>query len=340
MKFVLGLIGLLLLSSVYAKDFVKVGTTAAQFLKVEPGARALAMGGSYGALANDASALYWNPAGLTQIHSFQATFTHTRWIADIYNGFAGVVIPINDVSTAGISIQYQTMDEIEQTTIDQPKGTGLYYGAQDVAFGVSYSRKMTNFIMAGLTAKMVYQKIWNESATALAVDIGFLLDTGIRGLKVAMVMTNFGTDLKLDGRDLIRGYDQNPNSIMNPNAEARLSTEAWPLPTNLRLSLAMDLIGGENGALAQSATNRLTSVVDFTHPNDNREQYTLGLEYAFKEMLFGRIGYRANSWEEGLTLGGGMRISLVENVKLTVDYAYAEFGIFTSVQHFTIGLQF
>lgn len=319
--------------------FNKVGTTAAQFLKVEVGARALAMGGSFGAIANDASALYWNPAGIAQIKHYEATFTHTRWIADITNGFAGFVMPLGGTNAIGISAKYQTMDEMEQTTLEQPHGTGLTFSAQDFAFGITYARAMTNYVRFGISTKFIQQKLWNETAQGLAVDLGMMLDTGIHGLKIAMIMTNFGTDLKLNGRDLIRGYDQLPGSAQNPDTEAKLSTEAWPLPTNLRISLATDLLGGEE-SFVPSAKNRLTVVSELMHPNDNPQHYNFGLEYAYNEKVFARIGYRGNTDEEGLTVGGGIHVPLAGQATLLIDYAYADFGVFNYVQHFTVGLQF
>jgi len=320
-------------------DFNKVGTTAAQFLKIEVGARGLGMGGCFGALANDASALYWNPAGIAQLQQMELTFTHTEWIVGISHGFAGFVFPISDNNIFGLSFTYQSMDEMEQTTIEQPKGTGLYYDAQDVAIGLSYGRRMIDYILFGITAKMIHQSIWNETATGFAVDIGLLLDTGISGIKVAMVMTNFGTNMQLDGRDLIRPYDQAPESASNPDAVSKLSTESWPLPTNLRISLMSDLIGPDH-SLIPDGDNRVTLIVDATHPNDNPEHYNVGVEYGLFEQYFLRAGYRGNTDEEGMTLGAGVRIDITGETDLTVDYAYADFGIFNSVQHFSFGITF
>jgi len=320
-------------------DYNKVATTAAQFLKVEVGARALAMGGCFGALANDASALYWNPAGIAQLSKLEISLTHSRWIADISNGFAGLVLPVDRNNIVGLSFQYQTMDEMEQTTIEQPKGTGLYFNARDLAIGISYARPMTDYLHFGMTAKMIHQSIWNETAMGFAMDMGLLLDTGIKGIKVAMVMTNFGTDLQLDGRDLIRGYDQLSGSASNPDTEAKLSTEGWPLPTNMRLSIASEIVGS-NDAFFPNADNRLLLIVDATHPNDNPEQYNIGIEYGLYGSYFIRTGYRGNTDEEGLTFGAGVNFQVAENVHLLIDYAYADFGVFDNVQHFTLGLKF
>ncbi len=319
--------------------FNKVGTTAAQFLKIEVGARALGMGGCFGAIANDASALYWNPAGIAQLDFYEVTFTHTRWIADISTGFVGAAVPLGGTNAIGIQVKYLTMDEMEQTTIDQPKGTGLTFAAQDFALGVTYARAMTNFVHFGITAKMIHQQIWNEKATGYAIDLGLMLNTGIRGIKLGMIMTNFGTDMKLDGRDLIRGYDQMPDSKLNPDTEAKLSTEAWPLPTNLRISIASDIIGGAE-SLMQSSKTRLTAIAELMHPNDNPEHYNFGMEFAYNEMFFLRGGYRGNTDEEGLTAGAGLRLPLSARTRVVIDFAYADFGIFNNVQHFTVGIQF
>ncbi len=320
-------------------DFNKVATTAAQFLKVEAGSRALAMGGCFGALANDASALYWNPAGIAQLNNFEMTLTHTRWIVGISNGFAGFVLPVDRNNVVGLSCKYQTMDEMEQTTIEQPKGTGLYFNARDIAIGISYARSMTDFLQFGITAKMVHQSIWNETAMGFAVDMGLLLDTGIKGTKVAMVLTNFGTDLQLDGRDLIRGYDQLSESASNPDTEAKLSTEGWPLPTKLRLSIANEIVGS-NDAFFPNADNRVVVIVDATHPNDNPEHYNIGIEYGLYDSYFIRTGYRGNTDEEGFTFGAGVNFKVADNIHLLIDYAYADFGVFDNVQHFTLGFKF
>lgn len=333
------LISLPLLTSAQDKEFSKVGTTAAQFLKVDIGARALAMGGAFSAFVGDATALYWNPAGIALLQDYELTVTHTQWIADISHDFAGFVFPLGRGSAVGLSAVFQNSDEMEITTVEQPRGTGETFDVSDLAIGISYARAMTDFINVGITAKFIQQRVWHESASTIGIDLGALLNTGFRGIKLAMVMTNFGSGLKLDGRDLIRGYDQIPESVANPNVEAKLSTEPWPLPTNFRASVAFNAVGGGE-ALLSSEINRLTMVIDVTHPNDHPEYFNLGAEYALNEQFFGRIGYRGNADEEGLTFGGGIKISLSGGAHLTIDYAYTDFGVFDYVQHFTAGFTF
>ncbi len=321
------------------EKFKKTGTTAAQFLKIDIGARATAMGGAFASLANDASALYWNPAGIAQIVRPEVAFNFTNWISDINHGFVGAVIPVGRAGSVGFSAIFQSMGEIEQTTIEQPRGTGLFFTAQDFAFGVTYARAMTDFIQVGITGKLIYQSIWNESAMGMGIDIGMMLDTGIKGIKIAMVMSNFGTELKLEGRDLIVGYDQMPESTLNPHTEAKLSTESWPLPTIFRASMTTDFVG-VNGVFAVNTTHRVTAIFDVAHPNDNLEQFNFGAEYSFNERMFLRAGYKTQTDEEGLTFGAGFVLPFTSTINMKIDYAYADFGIFDYVQQFTLGLSF
>ena len=67
-----------LLHPVVAQQVTKTGTTAAKFLNVGIGSRANAMGGAFSSIANDATAMYWNPAGVANINEFQTIFTYTK----------------------------------------------------------------------------------------------------------------------------------------------------------------------------------------------------------------------------------------------------------------------
>jgi len=70
-------------------DVSKVGTTAAPFLEIDVGSRAIGMGSAFVAVANDATALYWNPAGISRLPGNEMVFIHSAWIADINYDFVG-----------------------------------------------------------------------------------------------------------------------------------------------------------------------------------------------------------------------------------------------------------
>ncbi|MFH1010017.1 MAG: UPF0164 family protein, partial [bacterium] len=80
----------------------KVGTTAAPFLGIAVGARALGMGGAFVSVADDATALYWNPAGIARLSSYEVILVHTDWISDLSYDFVGVVFPLRGAGALGI----------------------------------------------------------------------------------------------------------------------------------------------------------------------------------------------------------------------------------------------
>src|SRR5438445_6968526 len=120
----LGAIIMMMTPCLPAQEVTKVGTTAAKFLSIPVGARAVGMGGAFVAVADDASSLYWNPAGIARLSQSEAIFHHANWIADMNFNFGGVAVPIEGLGTVGISFTSLTMDEMERTTVDQPEGTG------------------------------------------------------------------------------------------------------------------------------------------------------------------------------------------------------------------------
>jgi len=319
-------------------DFTKVGTASAQFLKIGIGARAVAMGEAYAALANDATALYWNPAGLTQLKHLSITLNHTEWFADIAHDFIGVALPWGPSGSLGLSVTALNTPEQEVTTVREPDGTGLFYDVSDVAIGVTYARSLTDRFSTALTVKYVRQNAYNESASAVAIDIGTLLETGYRSLKVGMCMSNFGGSMQLDGRDLIANTDIDKDIAGNYNTDARLKTEPWPLPLNFRVGLALDLVG-DSRTFVPAESHRLTLAIDGNHPNDNRERVNFGMEYAWRETFFARIGYKSKYDVEDWTYGGGLRIDLGKS-NLNLDYALVDFGNLGKVSRFSLGLSF
>jgi len=154
-----------------------VGTTAAQFMKIEVGPRAVAMGGNFVALANDATTLYWNPAGAAIITERMLTFSHTLWFADITHDYFGMVVPWSQ-GAIGLSVIALNTGEMEQTTLEKPEGTGSYFDFSDLTLGLTLSRPLTDRFSVGITGKYIAENLFNESASAFAFDLGTLLDLG------------------------------------------------------------------------------------------------------------------------------------------------------------------
>ncbi|NLP10362.1 UPF0164 family protein, partial [bacterium] len=191
-------------------DVTKTGTTAAAFLEIGAGARAQAMGGAFTAVANDATAMYWNPAGISRLGQLEATFNYTNWLLDTQYAYSGIVAPVGGSMAVGINVTHFGFGEQAVRTIERPEGTGEVYSANDLALGLAFGMNLTDRFSFGVNAKYVNQNIWHESAAGFALDMGALYDTPLRGLKLGFSIQNFGTDMKLSGRDIRRAYDPDP----------------------------------------------------------------------------------------------------------------------------------
>jgi len=327
---------LLLFGSVFA-EFDKVATTAAPFLKLGVGSRATAMGGAFVARADDGFAAYWNPAGMLQLSRPTVAFSVNDWALDIQHQYAGLIIPTDPHGRLGLSVTALTMGEQEVTTVSQPDGTGLTYGVTDLALAASYARQISDRLSFGGTAKYVYLSAYNEQAGVMALDLGCILHTDFRGLDIGMSLSNFGGELRYSGRDLITRADLDASVDGNVAADADLRTEAWPLPLLIRMGVAIDVLGG-NESLIPATASRLTLALDGEHPNDGPERLKVGAEYAVREMVFLRGGYRFNYDEEAFTLGLGLKVDLGRFGQTRVDYALKPMGILGNTSVLSIEL--
>ncbi|MDZ7314824.1 MAG: PorV/PorQ family protein [candidate division KSB1 bacterium] len=325
---------LLFCGAAAAADVSKVGITAAPFLEIGAGARPLGMGGAFVATADDAGALYWNPAGLTAVRNIELLFTNSSWLANIKYNFAGICFPVAGVGSLGAFITTLNYGDMAVRTTDQPEGTGEIFSASDLAVGVSYARALTDRFTIGFNAKYIHQSIWHERAHGIAVDFGTLFVTGLHGLRIGASLLNFGTDMRMEGKDLLVFYDVDPYIIgNNDRVPANLQTEHWPLPLTFQFGLAMDVL--------DDGFHRLTLASDAVHPYDNTESVNLGAEYAFRKMFFLRAGMRdlfLRDGEGGASFGAGFHLRLLGNMNLRIDYAYANFGRLDNAQHLSLTL--
>lgn len=313
-----------------------VGTNAAAFLGIGIGARATAMGGAYTAIADDAAALYWNPAGLSDCQHVQFILHHNDWFLDISHDFVGVVIPAGD-HAFGAQLTYLGVPDQEIRTIAEPEGTGKFYNASDVALGLSYAYQFTDRFSMGMTLKYIGQRIYNSSGTAVAVDFGALYrPSSIDWLRLGMQIANFGSDIQLSGHALDIKVDSDPLHYSNDGLPAQMATDVFALPLIFRFGLAF--IPFDN------RTHQLTGAVDLIHPSNNSESLNVGIEYEFKGFLAFRTGYFGvleKDFQEsgGLTAGAGLKI-YTGGVLVSVDYAYQEHLFLDAVNRFSLMIAF
>lgn len=314
----------------------KTGMAAATFLSVEIGARAKAMGCAFVAISDDASALYWNPAGIAKINQNSLILSHTEWIADIKMEFAGIAIPIGQMGTIGASITSLSVPEMKVRTVSQPEGTGEFFDANDLAFTLSYARTITQRLSIGLNVKYIHQQIYNMNASTVAVDLGSLFRTDFKNMVIGFSISNFGGDMQLAGQDARVEVDIAPDEFgNNDRILAQFETQEFQLPLIMRVGTAMDIFHTEN--------NVLKIGVDAVVPNDNDQYINTGAEYIYNDFLALRAGYKSlflEDSEESLTLGFGVKSSLFSENKLQFDYAYGDFGVLNDIHEFALSFSF
>lgn len=320
----------------FASSVSNVGTTAATFLNIGVGSRANAMGGAFTAMANDATALYWNPAGLSQCEHPEVTFNHNDWFLDIYHEFIGAVIPAGQHSF-GASIIYVGVPDQKVRTIEEPEGNGNYYNASDMMLGLSYAYQFTDQFAMGFTGKYIRQAIYNSAGDAWAIDFGALYHPSFtKWLSLGMEISNFGSTLRFSGRDIDIKVDNDSKYNSNDRLPASLSTDAYPLPLLFRFGLAMRPINTRH--------NRFVTAIDLIHPSDNTESINVGAEYVYQDIISFRTGYHSlleRDFETagGFTIGFGLQI-YIQKLVIVLDYAYRDFGVLDKVDRFSCSFRF
>ncbi|HTO92943.1 MAG TPA: PorV/PorQ family protein [Bacteroidota bacterium] len=322
-----------------ARTQSKVATTAAQFLGIPVGPRAIAMGGAYVASGEDVSALYWNPGAVVQSSRTQFAFVNTDWLVGTKFRWVGLAVNLDGDNTIGASVTDMDYGDGDVTTVVSPEGTGEKWTAADIAIALTYSRRLTDRFSIGGSAKFINQRIYNESATTVAFDAGLLFNTDFHNLRIGMSMSNFGGDLTLTGRDLLVKVDIDPtNPGGNKTLVGGLKTDAWPLPLLFRVGVAIDVVSSDEVTA--------TAAIDALRPNDNTESVNVGGEIGWRNRIFIRGGYNAlfanegpfakNTQQEGLTLGAGLQYHVEGFASFAFDYAFQKFGLFGNLN--TIGL--
>ncbi|MFZ1288949.1 MAG: PorV/PorQ family protein [Melioribacteraceae bacterium] len=325
-----------LFSQEFISDVSKRGTTAAPFLSIAQGSRSMGMGSAFVAAADDPSALYWNPAGITKVEGTGFIVDHTQWIADVKYDFIGLTYNLGPLGAIGMSFTTSNIGDMKVTTIDDPNGTGETFSASDVAFSIAWAIQLTDNFSIGFNPKFVTQSIWKMSASAIAIDMGVQYVTPFDGMILAMAISNFGTKMQLQGNSALIVYDPDEeNSGNNGSIPAYLQTDEWDLPLNFRVGVAYDPIKIDN--------HELLIALDALHVSDNYESINLGMEYIFNDLFALRGGYKSlflEDSEESFTLGAGIKQYLLGNVSIGFDYAYQNFGRLSNVQKFTLTITF
>lgn len=305
-----GFAALMLPGLAQAEIFEKVGTFGGQFLKIGVGARGAGMGGAFVAMVDDATAVFWNAAGIARIDSdkSQLSLNHANWPAELSYDQIGYVFHMKKIPGAfAVHARTLSMQPMEETTAFQPEGTGQTFDAGMMAAGVTYARSFTDKFSAGLTLNMIHTGLADLSQQTFAVDLGTLYDVGAAGMRIGMAIQNIGSQEKFIDR------------------EARI-------PSIFRV--------GTTATLMRRSDQSLVGSFEFSHPPDNSERVNVGAEYSFHKYLFLRGGYGFNYDAEGMAGGVGMHFPVSVAGMADLDYSYTDMLDLGSSHRFSLRFQF
>ncbi|MFQ6608989.1 MAG: PorV/PorQ family protein [Fidelibacterota bacterium] len=333
----------------------KVGFVGAQFLKIGVGARGFAMGDAMETIADDASAVFWNPAGLTLAQGRTAFIAQTAWLADIEHTALAFAMPLSRLpgNVAFSAVSLNSPDMLVTSVEDQEGDLGQTFNAVNYAIGIGYGIKLTDKFSFGAHWKIIHENYANGlgeadgygTGTTWAVDVGTLFLTGYKSLRLGMSIRNFGPEMQLGGTyidydegDTITTTEEEPDpsgtGYVQVEVPDELPFKPHSLPLTFRFGMSADPI--------DKPTMKLTLSVVGEHPPDNAERLNLGAELTFLKFFVGRAGYVMNhDSRKALSFGFGLDSFPVAGVgRLSADFGLTQFDLFDPTWMASVGFQF
>ncbi len=252
-----GFVSIILLSIVPLAAFGQ-GESAVPFLLIAPNSRASGMGESGVALADDAAAMFWNPAGLSFLEGKEISITHANWLpqfgqSDLFYEYLNFRYPVPSWrGMLGASVTYLNLGEFTRTLSTGPDPVGTFKSFE-FAVTLGYGTRVTNSLGLGLNLRFIHSNLSpigteQEEGAGRASTVSF---------DVATLWRPSNFRLPLIGLQLGNRFGFGFNlSNLGPKVTYIDAAQADPLPTNLRLGFAFDVV--------QSEFNNITYSLDFS----------------------------------------------------------------------------
>ena len=318
----------------------RVAQSGMTFLAIDVGARAAGMGGNFICMDGDANALFWNPAGISTVRSFDFVANTTSWLAGIKEHTIGLVYGTNRYGAVGISFLAMDNPAIHITQFTTGEDW-VDLGYQDVvkqfALGITYAKEITDRFSVGGQIKWAREDLgtydyvdrratevvdglerplqvndWEAKKDVLVYEVGTFYYTGYQDLRLALAIRNFAP-------------------------RTRYQLEYFELPLTFSLGMAMNIL---SPLMSDAQNHVLTISINAVQPRDYSERMQLGGEYWFHDFFAVRAGYKFNYDLENFTAGIGLKKSLGSSAG-RIDYAYTAIsGVFNSIHRFSFGISF
>ncbi len=289
---ILGAAALLSTCAAHAGAASDVGSRAAPFLRAPVGARWTGMGGAASTLAEDATALSYNPAGLAEARGLSLTSEYVSGLVGSDRQYLGAALPVGEAGGVGVAFRRWGYGEENRTLADASgafAGSAGTFDASDLAVEVGYGTRVSVFrvgaLRVGATVGFVRQKVDDVTGDGAFLTLGARWEDRAGRLRLAAAARHLGTKIEF------------------------LSGGARP-PSEGVLGISYRLVPS------------LLVSGDLSYAEDGRENIRLGAAWSPSEWIVFRGGYdAANDADDGFSLGLG-----VAHEGAALDYAYAPFG--------------
>ena len=248
-----------------------LANTGVAFLKVPVGPRFVATGEAAAGYVDDASALYYNPAGLANVATYSGLLAHNQGFLDMNQEYLAGVYGSEGLGKFGLALDYWGSGSIQGINIRGETIPGYAFSAADWSLDLGYARSFSDFSV-GLGFKLIREQNESLSTSALALDAGVMYKTPLKGLQAGISVANLGT-------------------------KAKLYHESYNLPLEGRLGWRYDV-------------SIIGVMQDFILSETEKPGIAAGLECRPVQMLAIRAGYRTGSDHDGLSgLRAGLGIN-------------------------------
>ncbi len=304
----------------FAGDGSRKGTNGAEQLLIPVGARGIATGGAFLSNLTGLESIYYNPGGLDLATGAEAMFSYMSYIANINVSYFAVSSHLGDLGSFAFTFKTLDFGDIPVTTFENPDGTGATFKPTNIVGGLTYSKRVTDKVSAGVTVKIIHESIENTNATGFAMDFGVQYRFPSH-LSIGAAVKNIGSNMSFDGTSLQQKTKVPGTSVGSGGGLFTPVTEEFQIPSYFELSTSYQYDFNEQNNIILASTFRNNNVAE--------DLISFGLEYGYLNTFFLRGGYTLQVVDNsesiyGFTAGAGLNYTFTGGVTVTFDYAYRD----------------
>ena len=287
----------------------RAASAGAGQLLINPYARSSGWGTAGSSRAKGLEAMFLNVAGTAFTKKTEVMLSRTNWLGGSginINAF-GLTQRVGETGAIGLGIMAINAGNINITTVDQPEPGQGTFAPMFLNIGLSYAKGFSDNIYGGMTLKIISEQISNISAHGACIDAGIQYHTGkYDQIHFGIALKNVGPKMTYRGdgmsfqANILNGTQYN-GTVSGYTATFEQRSAAFELPSLLNIGGSYDFYlgaGSDSTHGSGSREHRLTAAANYTSNSFTLDQYSLGVEYGFKQYLMLRAGYTI---EQGLT---------------------------------------